>query len=123
MTVSDSGSAGAGDSAAQTRKPATGFLPRAGIGWLGVALAAVAILALAGVLAAAGLANDPSAVNRSFMIGTVILLVASAVVSVLCVALGKQHSALNLLAAAMTVSALGLVVMLALGGFFNGVAE
>lgn len=123
MTDPDSSPASASDSVAQARKPATGFLPRAGIGWLGVVLSAVAMLALAGVLAAAGLANDPSAVSRSFMIGTVILLVAAAMVSVLCVALGKQHSALNLLAAALTVSALGLVVMLALGGFFNGVTE
>ncbi len=98
---------------------AVGLAPSSRTGWSGVVLAAVAIAALAVVLVMAGIANEPAAINRGVMIGSVALLGAAAVVSVLCVGPWKQRSALNVLAALMTLSALGLALMLALGGFFN----
>jgi hypothetical protein len=71
-------------------------------------------------MVAAGVANDPAAVGRGSIIASIALLVSAAVASLLCVSLWRQRSVLNILAAVVSAAALGLLGMLALGGFSNG---
>jgi hypothetical protein len=69
----------------------------------------------------AAAANDPSAVDSRIMIASIVLLVGAGLISLLSVTIWRQRSVLNILAVIVCAAVLGLLLMLGLGGFFNGV--
>jgi hypothetical protein len=95
-------------------------MPTSGVGWLAPALTVAGVASLMAVMVMAAATNDPSAIDRRIMVGSIGLVVGAGLVSFLCVSLWRQRSVLNILAAVICVGALGLVLMLGLGGFFNG---
>lgn len=101
--------------------PAVAVMPTSGIGWLAVGLTAVAVASLIAVMLMAGAANDPGAVDSRLMIASGVLLGGAGLTSLLCVTFLKQRSVLNILAVVVCAGLLGLLLMLGLGGFFNGV--
>ena len=103
------------------KRTTAAVMPTNGIGWLAVGLTVAGVAGLIAVMVMAGNANDPSAVDSRIMIASIVLLVGAGLISLLCVSLWKQRSVLNILAVVVCAGALGLLLMLGLGGFFNGV--
>ena len=122
--MSDPGSgspAAASDSAVQSAAPAASVMPTSGAGWLAIGLTVAGVASLIAVMVMASAANDPGAVDNGIMIAAIVLLFGAALISLLCVTLWRQRSVLNILAVVVCAGALGLLLMLGLGGFFNGV--
>ncbi|MHB1018335.1 MAG: hypothetical protein ACYC2X_10695 [Coriobacteriia bacterium] len=111
----------AGDSASQSSAPTNAVMPTRAVGWLAVGLTVAGIASLIAVMVMAAAANDPSAVDNRIMIASIVLLVGAGLISLLSVSLWRQRSVLNILAVVVCAGALGLLLMLGLGGFFNGV--
>ena len=111
----------ASDTEVRSTAPTTAVMPTGGVGWLAVGLTVAGVAGLIAVMVMAGAANDPSAVDNGLMIASIVLLVGAGLISLLCVSLWRQRSVLNILAVVVCAGALGLLLMLGLGGFFNGV--
>ena len=111
----------ASDPGAQSTERTSAVMPTSGVGWLAVGLTVVGVASLIAVMGMAAAANDPSAVDNRIMIASIVLLVGASLISLLCITLWKQRSVLNILAVVVCAGALGLLLMLGLGGFFNGV--
>lgn len=108
------------DQSAQSAAPTNAIMPTSGVGWLAPVLTVAGIASLIAVMVMAAAANDPSAIDKRIMVTSIVLVVGAGLVSLLCVSLWRQRSVLNILAAVVCVGAMGLLLMLGLGGFFNG---
>ena len=108
-----------------SERPSSGrapsLAPCTALGWVAVCAAGLGAIAWLTLPVIAGLVGDANpSLSSGAMITGMVLLVGAAVFNVIALALLKERSVLNIVAAAVAIPALLLVLMLALGGFFNG---